>query len=30
MAILNFKMGEYKNLASTPKVAGTVYITKDE
>ncbi len=30
MAILNFKMGEYKNLANTPKVAGTVYITKDE
>ena len=29
MAILNFKMGEYKNLPAT-KVAGTVYVTTDE
>lgn len=29
MAILNFKMGEYKNLPTT-KVAGTVYVTTDE
>lgn len=30
MALLNFKLGEFKNLANAAKQAGTVYITKDE
>lgn len=30
MALLNFKLGEFKNLAGVAKSAGTVYITKDE
>ena len=30
MANLNFKWGEYKNLAGVTKSAGTVYITTDE
>jgi hypothetical protein len=30
MALLKFRKGEYKNLASTPFSEGTVYITTDE
>lgn len=30
MALLNFKLGKFAGLATTPKSAGTVYITKDE
>jgi hypothetical protein len=30
MANLNFKWGEYKNLANAAKSAGTIYITTDE
>lgn len=30
MALLNFKLGKFENLASVNKNAGTVYITKDE
>ena len=28
--LLNFKFGQYKNLASAPLTAGTVYVTTDE